>query len=221
MSRKRVWIVDGHNVIFAIHELKELQVGGRGDEARQALCERLEGFARQRQQRVVVVFDSGAAASGRGGARGAHFEIVYAAGGAGAADRHIVREAERRAGEGLPVAVVTDDVRTLASRLPRGVRHFAVREFWLTEVEPRPAADDKPVSGDFADLEREMLVQAAKSERLAAVAEPTQRGFDPPPVSHARVDAAAERLRSKRARGRLRQERRLEQRRGGRAGRAR
>lgn len=218
MRRKRVWLMDGHNMIFAIHGLQRLQRGGRGEEARQALAERLEVFALQRQERVVLVFDGQAQpASGRNAVGDRLFEIVFAQGAAGAADEFILREARRCSEQGLPVAVVTDDVQTLASRLPRGVPRHGVHAFWLEHVEPRPSKDDKRVEGDSSEIEREMLAQAAVSEREHSAREPVPpapaRALHPPPR-----DAAGERRRQKRERGRLRQERQLK-RRGGTVGR--
>ncbi|HUD70531.1 MAG TPA: NYN domain-containing protein, partial [Dongiaceae bacterium] len=209
MPRSRLWLMDGHNMIFAIHDLQRLQVSGSGEEARQGLAERLERFALERRERVVVVFDGHASASGQRSVQGAHFEIVYARGGAGAADEFIVREARRASEAGLPVAVVTDDVRTLATRLPRGVRHQGVRAFWLEHVEPRPRGDDKPVGGDFSDLERAMLAQAAAQERSRPARNPA------PAPSPPRQDPGGTRRLLKRERGRLRQERRLGRRRTG------
>lgn len=213
MPRKRVWIVDGHNVIFAIHDLKELQIRGRGEEARDALAERLEVFALQRQERVLVVFDGNVLAVGTGADRGAHFEVVYARGGEGAADRHILLEATRCSGQGLPITVVTDDVRTLGKRLPQGVVRLGVRRFWLAHVEPRPTEDEKPVAGEISDLERAMLAQATASERVTPTSRttaPTRRAPAPSPAR----EAGRERLQSKREKGRLRQERRLKRRAG-------
>jgi hypothetical protein len=93
------------------------------------------------------------------------------------------------------------------------VHHHGVRAFWLEHVEPRPSQDDKRVEGDFSDIEREMLAQAAASERLRPVREPAPPAR-PPASSPPPRDAAGERRRHKRERGRLRQERHLK-RRGG------
>jgi predicted RNA-binding protein with PIN domain len=221
MDGKRIWIVDGHNMIFAVEGLKRLQVIGRGEEARQDLVERLEVFALQRQERVLLVFDGNALAAPRDAGRGPFLEVVFAVGRDGAADEFIIREARRRSEQGLPVAVVTDDVRTLAIKLPRDVRRFGVREFWLAHVEPRVSEDDKRVEGDFSDMEREMLALAAATPVPATAttsgSSKGSRGSVSPPRVGQRVspqDASGERRRLKREKGRLRQERRLK-RRGG------
>ncbi len=225
MAGKRVWIMDGHNMIFAVEGLQMLQVAGRSEEARRGLVERLEVFGLQRQERVLVVFDGNALAARQNAVRGPFLEVVYAGGRNGAADDFIIREARRRTEQGLPVTVVTDDVRTLAIKLPRDVRRLGVRAFWLEHVEPRVSEDDKRVEGDFSDMEREMLALAAKTETAATTAPITKsespnrsRGSASPPGVGPRVspqDAAGERLRHKREKGRLRQERQLK-RRGGR-----
>jgi len=220
MAGKRVWIMDGHNMIFAVEGLKRLQVIGRGEEARRSLVERMEVFALQRQERVLVVFDGNALAARQDAVRGPFLEVVFAGGRDGAADDFIIREARRRSEQGLPVAVVTDDVRTLAIKLPRDVRRLGVRAFWLGHVEPRVSEDDKRVEGDFSDMEREMLALAAATETAATAttSESTirSRGSTSPPRVGPRVspqDASGERLRNKREKGRLRQERRLKGRR--------
>jgi len=218
MRRKRVWLMDGHNMIFALHGLRALQRGGRGEDARQALAERLELFARERQERVVLVFDGQALpVLDRSVVGDRLFEMVFARGVAGAADEFILREARRFSEQGLPVAVVTDDERTLASRLPGVVARHRVHAFWLEHVEPRHSEDDKRVEGDFSDIEREILAQAAASERGHSSRKPAPPALPstltPPPR-----DAAGERRRHQRERGRLRQERHLK-RRGGVAGR--
>lgn len=212
MGRKRVWIVDGHNVIFAIHELKELQLGGRGDEARRALADRLEVFALERQERVLLVFDGKALASGQGDVRGPHFEVVFARGGEGAADQHIIREASRSAGRGFSITVVTDDVHTLAKRLPRGVGHLSVHEFWLGQVEPMNDPREKPALRPLTELEVKMLEQMGVDAQKPPPIPPPARAR-PRASPAAPRDDSRERLRSKREKGRLRQERRLRRRR--------
>jgi hypothetical protein len=104
---------------------------------------------------------------------------------------------------------VTDDVRTLAIKLPRDVRRLGVREFWLAHLEPRASEDDKRVEGDFSDLERDMLALAATTPAVS----PPRISPQVSPGSPGR-DASGERLRHKREKGRLRQARRLMRRSG-------
>ena len=213
MASKRIWVLDGHNLIFAIPPLRRLQESDRGEEARDGLAEALERFALERQEQVLIVFDSRGPSTGSAAIRRPLLEIVFARGGPGAADIRILQEAHRLQERGHPVTVVTDDVRTLAGRLPRGVHHLAVAEFWLKHVETEAGKDEKRVEGDYSDVEREM-VRAALAEPL-----PAPRRLVPPPRAGGPEDArarAAEAMSSqvqrKRETGRLRQERRLKRR---------
>jgi predicted RNA-binding protein with PIN domain len=198
----RIWIIDGHNVIFALGGLKSLQTSERGGEARALLVERLEVFAHQRHERVIVVFDGRDVASHPDALRRPLLEAIYSRRGEGAADARILQEAARLARAGALVTVVTNDMATLAHALPREVRHLRVRDFWLRYIEPPEAADAKP-RGDFADIEREMLALAA------AVAAESRKGE---PVSAPREAAGEDPRRLKKERGRLRQKRRLDRR---------
>ena len=78
----RIWIMDGHNMIFAIPPLQRLQVSDRREEARRGLADRLEQFALVRGEKVLLVFDGNALPSNPDAARGPLFEIVYAPRGA-------------------------------------------------------------------------------------------------------------------------------------------
>jgi predicted RNA-binding protein with PIN domain len=223
MAPHRIWIMDGHNMIFAIPPLQQLQVSDRREEARSGLTDRLEQFALSRSEKVLVVFDGNELPSSPAGARTPLFETVYAARGEGAADARIIREAGRCLERGLAVTVVTNDMNTLARNLPRAVRHLGVQEFWLKHIEKEPGESGKRVEGDFSDVEREMLTRAAMTEPAFEASEPA-----PPPArtgrwtaasqgARPRAGAAAEetardRLQRKRERGRLRQDRRLKRR---------
>ena len=234
MTGKRIWIMDGHNIIFAIPSLQRLQVSDRRDEARQGLADRLERFAHARGEKVLVVFDGNELSSSPDTIQRPLFEIVYMRRGEGVADDRIIDEARQLSEQGRPVTVVTNDVSTLAGRLPRGVDHLGVQEFWLKHIDKPPAGGGKRVEGDFSDVESEMLAQATVAETA-----PREYGADSAPrigkprgpgtpasASWAGHGAAAssgagldgspsaeealrERLRRKRERGRIRQERRL------------
>jgi predicted RNA-binding protein with PIN domain len=212
--------MDGHNMIFALPELQRFQVSGRREEARAGLSARLERFALARAEKVLVVFDGNRIRSVHDTSPSPYFEIVYTRPGEGVADDRILREARRLSGQGGVVTVVTNDVATLASRLPRAVRHLGVEEFWLKHVEKRSAADDDPghdkrVAGDFSDIESEMLRQAALTEFAVKVRAPgpapggTRPATAGTRASSTKPDAAPHRLALKKARGRARQERRL------------
>ena len=213
MASKRIWVLDGHNLIFAIPTLRSLQKDGRGEEARDGLAGALERFAHERQEQVLLVFDSRDPSPGPAAIRRPMLEVVFARGGAGAADIRILQEANRLLKRGHPVTVVTDDVRTLAGRLPRGVHHLVVAEFWLKHIETAAGAEEKRVEGDYSDVEREMI-RAALAEpppEPRPLARPIRAGG--PQDARARAaEAMSSQLQRKREKGRLRQERRLKRR---------
>src|SRR5438093_1022607 len=122
MAPHRIWIMDGHNMIFAIAPLRHFQVTNRRDEARSGLTDRLERFAIARGQRVLVVFDGDELPSSPDATRTPLFETVYTRRAEGGADRRIINEARRCLERGQVVTVVTDDLNTLAAELPRAVQ---------------------------------------------------------------------------------------------------
>jgi predicted RNA-binding protein with PIN domain len=211
MSSDRIWIIDGHNVIFALGALQSLQTSERGGEARALLVERLEVFAHQRGERVLVVFDGRDAAVHPDAKEGPLIEVVYSRRAKGSADERILQEAARLSRGGALVTVVTNDMATLANALPREVRHLRVREFWLRHIETPGAVEDKPAGGDFADIEREMLALAAAVAAESRVSE-RRLACEPEPPKPAGTEPATARdpRRSKKERGRLRQKRRLD-----------
>jgi predicted RNA-binding protein with PIN domain len=203
--------MDGHNMIFALPALQRLQVSGRREEARADLSDRLEQFAIARGEKVLVVFDGRRTGPSAHAAGGPLLEVIYTRPGEGVADERILREARTRSERGILVTVVTNDIATLASRLPKAVRHVRVEEFWRRHVErPTAGKEDgdggKPVGGDFSDLEHEMLRRAALEEPAP---EARTRAAD---AGSAPKPAAPDRIALKRERGRLRQERRLKRR---------
>lgn len=214
MSPNRIWIMDGHNMIFTIPPLRQLQVSDRREEARAGLVDRLERFALARSEKVLVVFDGNTLPSNPDAVRKPLFETVYTPRGEGAADARILRDAARCLEQGLVVTVVTNDLHTLARKLPRGARHLRVEEFWLAHLERHRAdgakrvEEDKRVEGDFSDLEREMLAQAAAAEPAPRV---RPAGVEAPRAL-TEQEATREQILRKRERGRLRQGRRLERR---------
>jgi predicted RNA-binding protein with PIN domain len=222
MAAARIWLMDGHNMIFAIHPLRKLQDSGRGEEARRGLVDRMRLFARTRGEKVLVVFDGIDLPSNPDVVREPFLEAVYAGRSEGMADGRIIHEARVGLERGRGVTVVTNDVSTLAGELPKGAQHLRVEAFWLKYIEPPADAAGKRVEGDFSDVEREMMRQAALAEP-----EPPSAGPIPPgrtairPAAPARPgargrgagrEAMAEAIRRKRERGRLRQERRLKKR---------
>lgn len=218
MATTQIWIMDGHNMIFAIPRLQGLQVSGHREEARRALEDRLRRFAQRRGQEVLVVFDGNDLPRNPDVIREPFFETVYARRSDGEADDRIIHEARLRAEQGQRVTVVTNDVRTLAVRLPVGVLRTEVQAFWLKHIERADDPAGKRIEGDFSDMEREMMARAALAETEpaavlapAAGPAPSERTGKRPGASAEEV-ALGERMRRKKERGRLRQERRLKRR---------
>ena len=199
---KRIWMVDGHNLIFAIRGLHEMQVSGRGDEARGALVDALRRFAQTRGEQVLVVFDGNELPRNPDVSREPFLETVYTRRSDGGADERIIHEAIRRAEQGQHVTVVTNDVHTLAVRLPKSVLRMKVHAFWLKHIERAADPAAKPIEGDFSDIERELEARAALV-RDDALKRPAPSSAEARP---------AETIRRKKERGRLRQERRLRRR---------
>ena len=210
MVTRRIWIVDGHNMIFALRRLQGLQIAGHGDEARRELEERLRRFAQTKRQDVLVVFDGNDLPWNPDVLREPFFEVVYAAPREGGADARIIHAARSGQKQGRRVTVVTDDINTLARKLPERVDHLGVHVFRLKYMDHPADRPGKRVAGDFSDVEKEL-------EALAAAAEPEPQGHRL--VDSPRADApqsgeekVRERIRRKREKGRLRQERRLKRR---------
>ncbi|HKB07556.1 MAG TPA: NYN domain-containing protein [Candidatus Polarisedimenticolia bacterium] len=202
----RFWIVDGHNVIFAIPRLKSLQLTERREEARERLVDALRRFALARKDPLLVVFDGDDLPSRQEALRGPLLEVVYSRRRPDGADERIIVEARALVQQGHQVTVVTNDVITLAAKLPKAVQHLKVRPFWERHIERKA---DKPVEGDFSDIETEMLARAA-----AAGAEVEDSGRPAAATAsgsrdRAGKDTVRERLRLKKERGRARHQRRF------------
>jgi len=131
MVTRRIWIVDGHNMIFAIRRVQRLQVDDHGEEARRQLVERLRRFAQTRRADVLVVFDGIDLPWSSDVLQEPFLEVTFAARGEGGADARIIHAARSRQKQGRRVTVVTDDVSTLARNLPEGVDHLGVQAFRL------------------------------------------------------------------------------------------
>jgi predicted RNA-binding protein with PIN domain len=233
----RIWIMDGHNMIFAIDRLQRLQVSGRRDEARRALVVELQRFARTEGEKVLVVFDGNDLQWNPDIIRETFLETVYTRRSDGEADDRIIHEARVCLEQGHRVTVVTNDLRTLAAELPEGVHNLEVQAFWLKYIERAVGQVSKRVEGDFSDVEREMESQAAmagseapdqnlvRSPQAGVLHStngsvfPGQTGKRPALSSDSGVqgrtaeeEAMREQIRRKREKGRLRQERRLKRR---------
>ena len=204
MGAKRIWIIDGHNMIFALGPLQRLQVTDRREEARRALVERMRRFAQSRAEQVLVVFDGIDLPRAPDAEREPFLEVAYTRRAEGAADGRILRQARLGHERGLHVTVVTNDVRTLAVDLPRGVLHMDVRAFWARHIEREDRPVDKRIEGDFSDVERELAALPVPAEPVTS--RPGRVQKEPPASEEV---ACAERTRRRKERGRLRQERHL------------
>jgi predicted RNA-binding protein with PIN domain len=159
----RIWIVDGHNLIFHTPRLEELQSSGRRREARRQLEDMLRAFAGGVGEKMVVVYDGNRMEGNPDMIREEDFQTVYALPPEEADDRivHFCRQCMR---EGLRVRVVTSDLRTLKKNLPEGVSHVTAREFHNRYLRAR-RAEGKTVRGDFSDVEAELLRRAEEASR--------------------------------------------------------
>jgi hypothetical protein len=152
-----VWIVDGHNAIFALPSLSRLQREGDRSGARQQLEALLESFASRLTGTVLIVYDGNAMPRNPDAVTGPHLQTLFSQPPEEADDR-IVFLAEQALKKGRAVTVVTNDRRSLAPRLPKEVRVLGVDEFRERHLVPPPAAEmDKAPPGDFSDIERHFL----------------------------------------------------------------
>jgi len=215
MAATPIWILDGHNMIFAIPGLERLQISGRREEARRGLVDRLRRFAHARGEQVLIVFDGNDLESNPDAIQEPLLEVVYARRGEGEADDRIIHRARTGIEQRQSVTVVTNDVRTVARELPDGVRHLEVRRFWRKYILQAGGPGGKRVEGDFSDLEHEMVARAAAAEGAARSS--TRSSGVPGPTGKKPGAASAdesldEPIHRKRERGRLRQARRLKRR---------
>jgi len=117
------------------------------------------------------------------------------AAGDGEADDRILHEAGVRAEHGQHVTLVTNDVRTLAVKLPRSVLHMRVQAFWLKHIEQTADPEGKRVEGDFSDIEREMEVRAALADPEPAGRDRSRMKPSRPPAEAVMASGSGERRR--------------------------
>lgn len=160
MSPGGIWIVDGHNVIYRIDELRALQTADRRQEARDGLVDRCRRFAMRKGRKAVVVFDGRDDVSGPAPPNRRNLRVVFA-GEEEKADTRIVTLARNYRRDGRSVIVVTDDT-GLRGRLPRGVSTLGAAEFWertrtgATGPE-KPSFSAPDIEAHFLEAERRML----------------------------------------------------------------
>lgn len=133
---RRLWIIDGHNMIFSLPQLAGLQEAGERARARTQLEDLVAGFASRLRDPLIIVYD-GDRDSPAAGRRGSPVSVQFSGPGK-EADERIIDLAEKAVREGRAVAVVSNDRRSLASKLPRAVAVSSVEEFVERWIEPRP-----------------------------------------------------------------------------------
>lgn len=115
-----LFIIDGHNLLYALrpHFAAQLVDGHPGGAAREALVEMLVAAFTGPGQAVHVYFDGGTAHSER---RSAQVEVIYPGGeGDQRADKAILRALADGENEGVPVTVVTRDIKLARRARKRG-----------------------------------------------------------------------------------------------------
>ena len=228
VKKSRVWIIDGHNLIFQVPHLKDLQVSGQRTEARRELEQLLLVFASDRQEEVVIVYDGNSKPGNPDTIQERFLSTTYSLGFPEEVADHRILYLARQHGSRRKVCVVTSDVRTLAKELDSTVTHLSVGEFWSRHISTASPAHSKVVSGDYSDIEAEFLRRDGEAGPEAPTRQPRRSkgiAVRPPaptkdaPASSgksARKPAAGpseaarqEQVRLKKERGRLRQARRL------------
>lgn len=206
------WIIDGHNLLLT-HYDPESDPGSTPNthaEVRQELEEAVERFAVRNRLHACIIFDGIRQPQGHPGTRNdPHLEVLYADPPA-EADDLICQRAERcRNDGGLPPIVVTSDRKTLVPRLT-GLRVVSSSDFFrvLQSVDSSPSSG-KPEFRD-PELERMFLELEKDLEPPPAPPEPVARPA--PAVPAPRPDPRAG-LAAKKEKGKLKQMRRLANRR--------
>ena len=160
-----LWIVDGHNAIFAVPEWEDLQVAGRKRDARAALEESLETFGRAAGTQVCIVYDGNHMERNPDAVDRLNLHSEYSLPPEEADDRirYLVRRAlqDRR----RPV-VVTSDRRTLAESLPDEVPSMEVRAFFRIVRARRLRRPEKwmPEGMEMDDVESYFLSRSPHKE---------------------------------------------------------
>ena len=172
--KRRLWIVDGHNAIFALPALQRLQREGERQQARRKLEGLLQPFAQQLERPLVVVYDGNAMLPNPDAVSSGQLQTLYSQPPEEADDR-IAFLAEQASSRGETVTVVTDDRGTLGVRLPEPVQVLAVGVFcdrYLcresdseTEEKRLPREDARAIEGLFLSRQEEIETRAARGAR--------------------------------------------------------
>jgi predicted RNA-binding protein with PIN domain len=165
--KKSIWIVDGHNAIFAIPALSAQQQAGERLEARRGLERMLSRFAQELAHPLVIVYDGNRLLPNPDARDTRELRTLYSQPPEEADDRivFLVDEARRR---GQSVVVVSNDRRSLAPRLASGVRMMDVTDFQTRCLAPATRIyEPEPSRADYADVERHFLERQEEIERTA------------------------------------------------------
>ncbi len=169
--RTRLWIVDGHNAIFAIAPLAGLQRRGQRKLAREGLERLLRPFSEVCGGKLIIVYDGNTELPNPDAVHSDTFEVCFSQPPEVADDR--IKFLARNAIEkGQPVTVITNDVRTLERDLPRGTVTLRVEEFLDRHIEPLASEQDtEPDPGavlpDVSDIEDYFLSHSEEIEARA------------------------------------------------------
>ena len=167
--QRRIWIIDGHNVIFGVPHLGRLQERGAGRAARRGLETWLAPFARQLVAPLTIVYDGNRMAANPDASTGPDLRTVYSQPPEEADDR-ILFLAGRALQGGAHVTVVSNDRRSLGARLPEGVRLLGVEAFRRRWIDP-PSARDAETEGDELRAADISLDDDARREIAARILE--------------------------------------------------
>lgn len=174
--KKRLWIVDGHNAIFAIPRLSARQLAGERQEARRGLEAMLAPFAGRLLQPMIIVYDGNRLLPNPDASDTPQLRTLYSQPPEEADDRiaFLAGEALRRGGG---VTVVSNDRRSLGPRLPAGALQWSIEEFVARCLLPARAEESEgadearragPPGGEgFEDLEAHFLARGEEIERRA------------------------------------------------------
>lgn len=150
--RSRRWIVDGHNLIFALPALCRLQMQGDRQRARWELEGLLLTFATRLEHPLIIVYDGNEFGSNPDAQRSHALETIYSQPPEEADDR-IVYLATQAVARTETACVVTNDRSSLLPRLPAEVHVLSVEEFRTRHLLPEPAPEGPPEK-QLTDAER-------------------------------------------------------------------
>jgi hypothetical protein len=190
VKSRRIWIVDGHNLIFQIPHLEELQTTNKRHDARRGLEHIFASFVEQSRERVVIIYDGNRLERNPDVVSLDNLETIYTMPPEEADDR-IQYLSSQYLADGFRVRVLTSDLRTLGRGLPDEAIIVSPVDFFRSRSRPPEGADEKRIEGDFSDVEAELLRRGPKRILDEDDIVP------PPPPSHLPVRPATPRAKKK------------------------